>query len=426
MTEKQFLVELPEKLGFLISDKSRYKVLHGGRGSSKSWSIARALLVKGLHSKLRILCTREVQKSIKDSVHRLLTDQIDTMKFSDYYEVTREEIRGRRNGTCFLFAGLSDNTAETIKSFEGVDICWVEEAQTVSERSWSILIPTIRGSGSEIWVSFNPNEHDDPTYQRFVLKPPPDAIVCQINWEDNPWFPEELRKEKDYLYSVDPELAAHVWGGGVRRVSDAQILRGRYRVQDFEAKPGLWDGPYHGIDFGFAQDPGVMIRCWIWEQDLYIDFEAWGLEIETDLLPSLWDGIPGARNYLARADCSRPETISQVRRLGYSRVIACQKWAGCEKDGIEFLRSFRHIIVHPRCPETAREFRLWSWRRDRLSGDILPLTTGKYDNAAAALRYALEPLIMGHTKKEAEKPPTTEEEFPGMHPPRPRAHGWMA
>lgn len=416
-------VPLPEKLAFMLLEKARYKIAYGGRGSGKSWSAARALLVLAIMRKCRILCTREVQRSIKDSVHRLLKDQIEKLELTRHFIITREEIRCI-NGSVFLFAGLSDNTVESIKSFEGVDYCWVEEAQTVSKRSWEILIPTIRQPESEIWVTFNPYDVDDDTFRRFVTHKQDDALSCFINWWDNVWFPDELKKEKDYLYSVDPETADHVWGGCCKKVSDAQILRGRYRVQPFV--PGdAWDGPYQGIDFGFAQDPGVFTRSWIWEHDLYVEYEAFSLEVETDLLPAFWDDIPDARKYVARADCSRPETISQVKRMGYKRVIACEKWPGCAEDGIEYLRSFRNIIIHPRCPETAREARLWSWKTDKLSGDILPKTTGKFDNSFDSIRYALQPMIQARLKKPVTKPKAEEvEEFPGMSRGASQ-HGWM-
>jgi phage terminase large subunit len=328
------------------------------------------------------------------------------------FEILRDEIRCRSNGSQFLFAGLANTTIDSIKSFEGVDICWIEEAQNVSARSWEILIPTIRKAKSEIWVSFNPDEETDPTWQRFIVDPPPGAMVHEINWQNNPWFPVELSAEKDYLYSVDPETAAHVWGGCCRRVSDAQILRGRHSVREFAPVPGLWDGPYHGIDFGFSQDQGTMVRLWIWEGDLYVEYEASGLEVDTDMLPALWDTIPDARDYIARADCSRPETISQVKRLGYQRVVACKKWTGCEEDGIDHLRTYKNIVIHPRCSLAVEEAKLWSWKKDRLTGDILRTTTGKFDNTWAAARYALEPIILHGLKNKVEE--VEAEEFPGM------------
>lgn len=207
-------VDFPEKLGFLFQP-SRYKVAYGGRGSAKSWSFARALLVQGRTKKLRILCTREVQKSIKDSVHKLLSDQIQAMGMGDFYEVIETAIRGK-NGTEFAFAGLASHTVESIKSFEGVDRVWVEEAQVVSKRSWDVLIPTIRKEGSEIWVSYNPDLDTDETHQRFAINPPPDAIVAKVNWNDNPWFPEVLEKERQHCKLTNPKDYENIWEGACK------------------------------------------------------------------------------------------------------------------------------------------------------------------------------------------------------------------
>jgi phage terminase large subunit len=206
-------VEFPEKLGFLLSKKARYKGARGGRGSAKSWSFARALLVLGASSKLRILCTREVQKSIKQSVHKLLKDQIEAMGLSSFYRVLENEIRGT-NGTEFSFSGLSDQTVDSIKSFEGCDIVWVEEAQSVSKRSWSVLIPTIRKEGSEIWLSFNPELETDETYDRFITNQPADAIIVEMNYTDNPWFPEVLEKERLHAKATLPKTEyENIWEG---------------------------------------------------------------------------------------------------------------------------------------------------------------------------------------------------------------------
>jgi len=206
-------VEFPEKLGFLLSKRARYKGARGGRGSAKSWSFARALLVLGASSKLRILCTREVQKSIKQSVHKLLKDQIEAMGLSSFYRVLENEIRGS-NGTEFSFSGLSDQTVDSIKSFEGCDIVWVEEAQSVSKRSWSVLIPTIRKEGSEIWLSFNPELETDETYDRFITNQPEDAIIVEMNYTDNPWFPEVLEKERLHAKATLPKTEyENIWEG---------------------------------------------------------------------------------------------------------------------------------------------------------------------------------------------------------------------
>jgi len=215
------LAEFPSKLKPLFQPY-RYKVAYGGRGATKSWGFARALLIQGAQRKLRILCTREVQKSIKDSVHSLLCDQIQALGFGRLYDPLQTEIRGK-NGTEFLFAGLSTQTVESIKSYEGVDICWVEEARAVSKRSWSILIPTIRKEGSEIWVSFNPELDTDETYVRFVVNPPPGSWVQKLTWRDNPWFSDTLRAEMEHLKKVDPEAYENVWEGKCRTAVEGAI-----------------------------------------------------------------------------------------------------------------------------------------------------------------------------------------------------------
>lgn len=217
----QATIQFPEKLGFLFAPK-RYKVAHGGRGSGKSWSFAQALLLQAAQRPLRILCTREVQKSIKDSVHRLLSDQIQRLGLGSFYEITETEIRGR-NGSLFVFAGLASHTVESIKSFEGIDRVWCEEAQAISKRSWDVLIPTIRKPGSEIWISFNPELDTDETWKRFVLTPPDDAIVAAVNWHDNPWFPEVLEKERRDCQLRDPEGYKTIWQGQCKAAVDGAI-----------------------------------------------------------------------------------------------------------------------------------------------------------------------------------------------------------
>lgn len=217
LAEVDVTAEFPAKLQPLFKP-SRYKVLYGGRGGAKSWGVARALLILVAEKGLRILCTREVQNSIKDSVHRLLGDQIKNLGYEHLFTVLRDEIRCNSNDGLFLFAGLSDLTVDSIKSFEGVDVVWVEEGHSVTKRSWSILIPTIRKDGSEIWVTFNPELDTDETYVRFVVTPPPDTVLIPMSWRDNPWFSELLRKEKDHLQAADKDEYENVWEGKPRTV----------------------------------------------------------------------------------------------------------------------------------------------------------------------------------------------------------------
>jgi len=251
--------EFPEKLSILF-DSARYKVLYGGRGGAKSWGVARALLIIGARKTTRILCAREFQTSIKDSVHKLLSDQIFSMGLEDFYEITQTAIRGK-NGTEFSFAGLKNNVAN-IKSYEGCDICWVEEAQTTSKMSWNVLIPTIRKEGSEIWITFNPELETDETYKRFVVNPPENSIVQRVNWSDNPWFPETLRLEKDALYARDREAYNTIWEGVCRQTVDGAIFAKEMQQAEFEGR--ITRVPYDPIkpvmavfDIGWADATAV-------------------------------------------------------------------------------------------------------------------------------------------------------------------------
>lgn len=216
-------IEFPAKLQPLFEPK-RYKVLYGGRGGAKSWGVARALIVQSASRTLRMLCAREVQKSMKASVHQLLKDQISEMGYGRFFEVFETEIRGK-NGSLFLFAGLQSHTVDSIKSFEGVDIVWVEEGHGVSKKSWDTLIPTIRKPGSEIWVTLNPRMDTDDTYQRFIAAPSEDTWLCEVNWLDNPWFPAVLNDERLKAQAIDPDSYANIWEGKPMRVAAGAIYR---------------------------------------------------------------------------------------------------------------------------------------------------------------------------------------------------------
>lgn len=218
----QLNVDWPEKLAFLF-EPHRYKVARGGRGSGKSWNFARAVLIRCASKQTRVLCTREVQKSIQQSVHQLLTDQIEAMGLGDLFEVLQTEIRGP-HGSVIYFSGLSDVTATTLKSFEGVDVCWCEEAQAISAKSWKTLIPTIRKEGSEIWVTYNPELESDATHEKFVTNPPPDCVSVIMNWSDNPWFPEVLEAERAHAQeTMRPEDYNHTWEGQCRPAVEGAI-----------------------------------------------------------------------------------------------------------------------------------------------------------------------------------------------------------
>ena len=684
-------IQIPEKCVFLLNEQKRYKVLYGGRGSGKSYSMIEASIVKALEKKTRILCTRQLQNSIANSVHKLLCDCIDNLNLNEYFSITRDSIKCV-NGSEYLFKGIQNNVQE-IKSTEGVDICMVEEAQSVSDESWEVLIPTIRKEGSEIWVCFNPDREEDSTYRRFVLNPPPDCKAVLVNYMDNPFFPEVLRKEMEYCKEVDYPRYEHIWLGKTIMETEAQIFKGKFEILDFEAEPYTqffygadWgfaclggktlvstingdvpikdikvgdmvltrDGykkvlftknngekDVYDVDFGYGKriiatedhriytqdgwkkvkdlkvrevicekksnlmekfinaiqmgsiqtifttkqgkmkesiigtcgnfimevfqtimifiilmgillttilkislvflkasikkfitkinlvlsrkkkckrleqktdiqkkigqkeeknhwkqhkkgvvfvwnavkslfsrmftksfvvqgventqihvkakkntfakrvvkslwhhliaseklvqrnvpiclrqrkdkevvyditvengeffangilvhncDPTALTRCFIEDNCLYIDYEAGGVGVEMEEIPALFDSVPDVRKWKIRSDCARPETISYVKRHGFD-CVAADKWKGSVEDGIEYLRSFKKIYIHPRCKHTYEEFKYYSYKKDKISGDILPIVVDAWNHYIDSLRYALEPYIKNHGK----------------------------
>lgn len=272
--------EFPAALQFLF-EPHRYKCLYGGRGGSKSWGIARALLIQGAARPLRILCARELQNSIAESVHHLLQTQIEALNLESFYEVQNQLIRGI-NGTEFIFAGLKNNIGR-IKSFEAIDIVWVEEAQTVSKKSWDTLIPTIRRDGSEIWISFNPELDTDETYQRFVVAPPSDAKVVKVNWDDNPWFPETLRREMEELKTRDWDSYRNIWEGECRSSLEGAIYAKELRAAEEEGR--IRNVPYDALkpvqtfwDLGWADNTSIWFAQSVGQELRLIDYYSNSLQ----------------------------------------------------------------------------------------------------------------------------------------------------
>ena len=308
---------------------SRYKVLYGGRGSGKSWAVARALLVAGAQSSkpLRVLCTRETQSSISDSVHQLLKDQVEALGLGHHYTVKEAEIVGL-NGSLFKFAGLRQQDVTKIKSFEGFDVCWVEEAQAVSEKSWSILIPTIRKPNSEIWVTFNPELDTDPTYERFVTNPPGDCQVEFINWRDNKWFPDVLDQERLHLKKVDPVAYENVWEGKCKAAVDGAIYN--TEIQQTIVDKRIRNVPYdpmlkvHGVlDLGFNDATAIIFvqkhmsefRVIDYIEDSHRTLDSYAAEIRDRQynLGTLYLPHDGAAKTLASGGMSPADIL---RRLG--------------------------------------------------------------------------------------------------------------
>lgn len=376
----------------------RYKGLKGGRTSGKSHFFAEMVLeAMIMRPKTDIVCLREIQKSLKFSAKKLIERKIQAFGVGQLFRVLETEIRrvgpdGKALGQ-IIFQGMQDHTAESIKSLEGFDIAWFEEASRVSQRSLELLRPTLREEGSELWFSWNPDQPTDPIEKFLVENPPDDSLVVHINFEQNPFCPEVAKREAAMWHKHNPESYGHVWLGDYNTKSDDQVLGGKWDVEPFEVKPE-WDGPYYGADWGFSTDPNTVIEVYvdIEANRLYVRREIWGLGVEIEDTPRFFKRMAGAERCVIRADNARPEIISYMQRHGYRKMKSAEKWPGSIEDGISKLRSYVGIVVHPDCPRTAEECRLYKYKRDRLTDEILPDIVDKWNHCIDALRYAIEPL----------------------------------
>lgn len=382
----------------ILGKRSRFKVLKGGRGSGKSYNVADALILIANACKVKVLCAREFQNSITESVHALLVAQIDKRKLNHRYTIGKSSITNKKTGSEFIFRGLHGNI-DSVKSLHGINIVWVEEAQSVSEESWKILIPTIRESGSEIWLTCNPEEEESYLAVRFLDNVNDREILCEeVNYYDNPHFPPELESERlhaqmliDTAPNDDARAQAQadydwVWLGKYKKITAAQIMK-RVEKKEIPDDPPYGIQIFYGMDFGYAADPNALIRCYILKDCLYITHEAVG-RVETDELPTLMRTVPGAAQWPIYADASRPETISAMVNAGFD-MSAAEKWNGSVEDGIAFLNSFRRIYVHPRCVTVLEETKKYKYKVDRVSGKVLPIAVDKDNHTWDAIRYGL-------------------------------------
>jgi len=373
---------------------ARYKGAKGGRGSGKSHFFAEAAVERMVTDPdHRFVCIREVQRSLRYSAKSLVEAKIRKLGVEHCFTVLEREIRQNYGNGVMIFEGMQDHTADSIKSLEGFGTAWVEEAQSLSKRSIELLLPTLRQDGSELWFSWNPDAPTDPVDDLLVANKPDDAIVVHVNFQQNPFCPQVLKDEAARLRRVDPDAYAHVWLGAYNEKSAAQILAGKWIVDEFTPGEG-WGGPYHGADFGFAQDPTVLVRCWVHERRLYVEREAYKVALELDHTPAHWQThVPGAERFTVRADSARPESISYLRRHGFPKIEGVEKWSGSVEDGIAHLRQYDKIVLHPRCVHAAEEARLYSYKIDKRSGDVLPDVVDAHNHVWDAVRYALAPLI---------------------------------
>jgi phage terminase large subunit len=396
-------LEIPPKLIPVFSGEARYRGAHGGRGSAKTRTFAlmtavRAYMFAESGTSGVIFCGREFMNSLEDSSMEEIKQAIRETPWLDaYFDIGERYIRTRNRRVHYVFAGLRHNL-DSIKSKARILIAWIDEAEGVSEVALQKLLPTVRADDSEVWITWNPELDGSPVDIRFRKNPSDDAKIVELNYTDNPWFPavlegERLRDQR----TLDPETYAWIWEGAYRENSVAQIFANKYRIAEFDPQPD-WDGPYFGLDFGFSQDPCAGVKLWISNRKLYVEREAGGIEIENDDLAALMiKELPDIEKHVVVADNARPELISHLKKPDPARlrpclpkIEPCAKGKGSVEDGISFMKSFDEIVVHSRCKETIKEFRMYSYKVDRLSGDVLTDIVDKWNHYMDAIRYAIE------------------------------------
>ena len=405
-------IELPPKLIPVFVGESRYRGAFGGRGSAKSRSFATMAAVRGLMFAQEdipgiILCGREFMNSLDDSSMAEVKAAIASNEWlAKNYEVGEKYIRTRCGRVEFKFAGLRHNL-ESIRSKSRILILWVDEAEAVSETAWRTAEPTVREEMSEIWVTWNPKVDGSATDERFRKDMPENGKIVELNYMDNPWFPEVLRELMERDKRRNYETYVHVWLGGYETRSDALIFK-NWKVEDFETPPDARF--YHGADWGFANDPTVLVRCFIQGDKLFVDREAVAIGCSIEQTPALfagsndrwantnaYPGIETARTWPIVADSARPETIDYMRNKGFN-IMPAIKGKDSIEDGISFLQNY-DIVVHPRCTQTASELGSYSYKIDKNTEEVLPEIEDKNNHVIDSLRYALEGLRRSMKKR---------------------------
>lgn len=391
-------IAIPEYFPHLLNADKKYKVLYGGRASSKSYSAAIALVTEGMQEKHTIVCAREYQASLRDSVKSLIEEVIEMVGCEDFYEIKRDEVIGR-NGTKFLFKGLNGKYAKSLKSIPNITRVWFEESETLSADSIDIVIPTvIRNPGSSFIFVFNPDLITDPVYDMFVTNGAQygDDLWCKkINYFDNPFLEPSMLDDINRMKEHDPDKYNWVYLGNPRKISDALIFHGVYKVRPVPEPPEDTT-LYYGIDFGFAKDPFVITRSWIQGKKLYIDYCVDGVGVEIEQMSDLIDKVPGSKKWRIIADNARPELIDYLKRRNY-KVHPSKKGKSSISDGISFIRD-HEVIIDPRCKLVIEEFGLYSYKKEAQTGEILPVPVDKTNHTIDSVRYSLEPARKGQQK----------------------------
>lgn len=398
MTTAQITIP-PKLVNVFEAENVRYRGAYGGRGSAKTRTFAlmsavRAYIYAETGVSGVILCGREFMNSLDDSSMEEVKQAIKSVGWlNDYFEIGEKYIRTKNRLVSYSFSGLRHNL-DSIKSKARILIAWIDEAESVSEIAWQKLTPTVREHNSEIWVTWNPERKGSATDKRFRINPPDNSIIVEINYTDNPFFPDVLEQERlNDLARYDVNTYAWIWDGAYLENSDKQVLNGKYEIKEFA--DDLYERAERilfGADFGFAQDPNTLIRMFVLDKCLYIEYEAYGVNVELDEMEQFYLSVPDSKKWIIKADSSRPETISHIKQKGFN-ISAAKKWAGSVEDGIAFLRGFKKIIIHPRCKHTAEEARTYSYKTDRITGEVLPIIEDKNNHCFDAVRYGLDGYI---------------------------------
>jgi len=392
---------------------ARYRCLHGGRSSMKSHFFAQLMINRHITAKTDSICGREYQKSLRHSAKRLLESKIREKGLEDYFQIKHDRIDSPYGGI-IIFEGLRDHTADSIKSFEGFDIFWGEEAQRFSQKSLDLIRPTIiRKKDAELWFSWNPYLPTDPVDHFFRgndktgkqmegFNPPPGTLIESCNYYDNPFLDDNAMIEIEYDKKRDYDKYMHVWEGQYLYHSDAMVFK-NWMVDEFEAPPNAIHR--FGADFGFATDPSTLVRSHIIGKTLYIDFEAYQIGCKINNLPDLYRQVPGSEKWPIIADSARPDTIAYLRDHGFPDIYGAAKGSGSIDEGVEWLKSY-DIIVHPRCVHTIDELTHYRYKIDENTIDpstgkpkILPILEDKNNHIIDPLRYSHE----GHRRAQKQE-----------------------
>ena len=401
MAKNEVIADVPDKLipafNNLVTNQFDVIVLKGGRGGAKSEALVRLGVQESFIDDGVILCCREIQKSISDSLYSSIVSYIHLSGLTPYFKIIQNEITNLLTGARFIFAGLKSNIT-SIKSINKLRVVLTDEAENITQNSWDYLRPTPRYGQVRMYVVFNPRFESDPTWQEFIVKKTDSTLHITINWSDNPWFPESLNKLRlQQLQNGDAGRYNWIWEGKFLQISDASILAKKLKVRDFTVTTS-WGTPYIGIDWGFSVDPTAIIECYVFDGSLYITKAAAkiGLELD-DTATYLESHVPNVKKYTSRADCARPETISKVRK-DIPLIKPCVKWKGSVEDGVVFLQSFKEIVIHPEAECCYAELASYSYKKD--DNDEPTTDIEDADNHYAdALRYALEPLVTNKRAK---------------------------